>query len=87
MAAQDTGADALLDEGYHRRVIEDLLTELNEEQRYIVTHSFGLFGVVPRDMETIAEQVGKSVGRIRHIRAAVLMKLRMENDHRRVELI
>ncbi len=60
--------------------VEKLLEELNEKERIILTHRFGIGGEKPKTLEQLGKQLGFSKERIRQIENIAIKKLRSRSD-------
>lgn len=75
-----TQAGMLSDEQIEREELQEAISEglrfLDERERLIVIHRFGLFGVKTKTLAEIGEQVGISRERIRQLEARAVRKLK-----------
>lgn len=70
---------ALIDE------LRDALADLNDRERTVMTHRFGLDGDRPKSLEELGKRFGVSKERIRQIETKTLSKLRTPLSHRDVQ--
>lgn len=77
-------ADQLAIEASFRHSVHELLHELDEKERAIVTLRFGLVGDEPRTLKEIGEKLGLSRERIRQLEVQALSKLRRNLGARRL---
>jgi RNA polymerase primary sigma factor len=66
---------ALITRSFHRQ-LRDLLSQLDERERLVVEHRFGLGGTEPETLAELGEHLGLSRERVRQIEARALEKLR-----------
>ena len=57
------------------RVIQKLMTCLDDREKYVIIERYGLHGREEKDLKTIAKEIGKSRERVRQIEAAALHRL------------
>lgn len=62
------------------QTINRSLTTLNDRERYICVHYFGLLGIEPRKLEDIAHDLHLSRERVRQIKGDILRKLRAKKE-------
>lgn len=65
-----------VEQNFMTKEIENVVSELNTREQYILKHRFGLFGEKVQTLEEIGKTIGFSKERIRQIERETLLKLR-----------
>lgn len=66
----------LLDYEFLKESIADMLSDLTERERYIITLRYGLDGNEPRTLEEVGEEIGVTRERVRQIEKKAITKMK-----------